>query len=85
MGGEKTAARHRCLPALSRSIKDLQRKDAPEPGRTWLFAEKNDRLTKPYVGLYVSPTRGLDGAEFAGDGGFRCCRGRSYTKAGKGP
>ena len=84
MGGEKTTARHRCHSALPLSIKGLQRKDAPEPGRTWLFAEKNDQLTKPYVGLYVSPTRGLDGAEFAGDGRFRCCRGRWCTKAGKG-
>ena len=85
MGGEQTTARRRCLSALSRSIKDLQPKNALEPGWIWLFAEKNDQLTKPYEGLYVSPTRGLDGAEFAGDGRFRCCRGRSYTKAGKGP
>lgn len=84
MGGEKTSARHRCLPAPSNSIKGLQPKNALKPRRIRLRAEKCDPLTKPYVGLYVSPTRWLDGAEFPGDGRFRGCRGRWCTSAGKG-
>jgi hypothetical protein len=83
MGGEQTTGGHRCLSALSRSIKDLQPKNALEPGWIWLLAKKCDPLTKPYEGLCVSPTRGLDGAEFAGDGRFRYCRGRWCTRAGK--